>query len=563
MADDISNNRDETSNVSSATPLETGSGSTPVSDQAQSTSGESTPMSPSSGASSANMAAQQTNTTNKSAPKASSGMFTNIQKYVNKNKPQAQKMSKAVQASTGEQAAEIRQAADQKQAQTNQALTANNQAIDKEKQFAQQQVQNIMGNNTPAPVAAPQEGAAVPAPVAAPVTSQADIDRFQSAMKGDVQGLQDVQATNLAQKQNKAQALKNLAQNARTEQGRKNLLKDTFGTEGQTYNRGMSGLDQAILGGDQAAKTDLIQGIQGQSDQLQQDLTGSQATQQDMINAQKAALQNIGADVTEMGTQAETGLTTDMQTAYDDAIAERQALLNPESAEYLAATAGSQAELDRMNNIVGNRTSYANMLEKGMSKLARRNRTLMKNSVLNPGKNYFERMRDFDKMEKGTEAYKNAKEGLANAAGARVTHGKHRTGIDKLMKHANKNIIGDLDTDLYNLKGVQETASGSDNNMRRRFGGAYDFYNDQIAGLGSADDIVQNRLAKEGGIDYSQLTAGEDIGQYDTASEDQINKVNALRNLMGNQNVITDEQMGDREYTSADSLRNILARYKK
>ena len=73
--------------------------------------------------------------------------------------------------------------------------------------------------------------------------------------------------------------------------------------------------------------------------------------------------------------------------------------------------------------------------------------------------------------------------------------------------------------------------------------------------------MLQKRLGQESGNNYSKLASGEDIGQYDAASDDQINKVNALRNLMGTQE-ITDEQRGDKEFTSAESLRDLLSRFK-
>jgi hypothetical protein len=508
----------------------------------------------------------QGTSTSKASPKASSGMFTNIQNYVKKNQPQAQKMSKAVQADTGSQAAEIRQAAEQKQAKTASVIGANNQAIQAERDFARSTVDNIMNPQTTAPALAPTPAAtaqqpnatatiAEPSPITpeapvAPVTSEDDMARFQAAMAGNVTGLQDVSNTNYSQETSKAQALRNLAQNANTEQGRKNLLRGTFGDRDKGYSRGMAGLDQLIVGGDEAARTDLIQGIQGQSEGLQSDISSLQQQELESLGEQRQALKNIGADVTGMGTEADTGLTTEMEDAYQAALKGRTDLLNPESEEYLAATAGSQAELDRLGGILGNKTNYANYLEGGLKNLRSRHRSSNMEA-------YLENIR---REEAGLPKLRS--DGYYDNR-LRVTHGKHRTAIDKMMQHANKGIVNQADQDLYGLRGQQETASGSDADMKKRMEGSYDFFNDQVQGLGSASDIVQNRLAREGGIDYDRLAAGEDIGQYDAASEDQISKANALRSLMGKSNQITEEQIGDGEFTSQEALKNLLSRYAK
>lgn len=76
--------------IAGGSPLSSG-GATPAATQdtgAQTSGGSSQP--------SQIQAGSQTSTTNKKAPKASSGMFTNIQKYVEKNKPQAQNIATAV-----------------------------------------------------------------------------------------------------------------------------------------------------------------------------------------------------------------------------------------------------------------------------------------------------------------------------------------------------------------------------------------------------------------------------------------------------------------------------------
>lgn len=274
MAYDASNTNDNQNTVSSATPLDQGAS---PSTQPSVPQGDSTPTpTPITGAQAE--ASSQGQAQNKKSPKASSGMFTNIQKYVDKNRPQAQKMSTAVQQDTGAQAADIREQAEKKQAQTNAIIESNKGVM----QGAQTEASNIVGNimgTAPQPTQ--------PQPMAPQAPSQEDqISRFQEIAAGDI-GASNVQNVNLAQENMKAQALQKLAQGARSEQGRKNLLRQTFQDQGE-YNRGMSGLDQLILGGDAGARSSLISGLADQSGQLQQGLGQiGQDTRADVLGYQR------------------------------------------------------------------------------------------------------------------------------------------------------------------------------------------------------------------------------------------------------------------------------------
>ena len=279
MAYDASKTDDEQT-VAGSTPLDQGSGQVaqpiePTGDSAP------TPTAPQVGASP--IETQQQQTVSKKAPRASSGMFTNIQKYIQKNVPQAQKMSKAVTQDVSRQAADIRGAAEEKQQQTQAQIQANQAAMQQARTGAEQQIQAII-----------QPGAQ-PAPgIQQPIAPQAQ--DFQALMRGDIAGAAGVQDVNLAQQQMKAQALQNLAAGARTEQGRQNLLRGTFGDEGR-YTRGMSALDQLIVGGDVAAREGLIGGVEQQVGGLQEQLRGiGQQTTQD-IAAQRLAEQQFGGEI--------------------------------------------------------------------------------------------------------------------------------------------------------------------------------------------------------------------------------------------------------------------------
>ena len=227
-------------------------------------------------------------TTNKKAKKASSGMYTNIQKYVEKNKPQAQNMANAVSQDVGKQAEQIRQSVEAQKDQQSKVLQSNQQAIQSGSDWAKQQVGNIM---------APTEQAQPYSP------SEADITKFQGLMQGNVQGLQKVGDLNIADQSAKARALQSLAQSTNTEQGRRNLLGQTFQKQGE-YGRGMSGLDNLITSGDAGARQSLIQGTQGQAQGLQDNVQGALKQYRDQRAAQEFAAKNIAGDVTGFGTEA-------------------------------------------------------------------------------------------------------------------------------------------------------------------------------------------------------------------------------------------------------------------
>jgi hypothetical protein len=209
---------------------------------------------------------QQTQTQSKKAP-ASSGMFTNIQKYVSKNKPQAQKMGQAVKQDVETKAGDIRSVVEGAQNKLADDISRAETARTGAETFASKQIGAItsgMGFGTP--VQTDQQGnrnltASTPqAPSLTPDEETAK--RYQELLGGQISGYVDPQAQDLSQQILEAKQLAQKTQQAGTEQGRQNLLKDIFRKEGQ-YTRGMSGLDQLIMAGDPSAMQQIadVQGI--------------------------------------------------------------------------------------------------------------------------------------------------------------------------------------------------------------------------------------------------------------------------------------------------------------
>lgn len=409
MAYDASNNKQDQNQVVSSTPLSGGqqpAAQTQPQDS-QSTQAPSQPSTVQAGMSSTQAGAAQQPTQQKSA---SSGMFTNIQKYVQKNKPQAQKMASAVTQNVGSQASEIAEQAKQKEAQMKESLAANTAAMEAQKKEAGQIVGGIMGADydpTTGQYQAPASpdlnrtqvvdskqyatggqihgGGMVQKPgkeidpnqnqIKAALdqsrqdnqnynnwvqstlgdqydTYQQELDairnrqlpmdfgpgsaneragqknaediaalnekygvgrdiygeqRFQELMKGPT-GVSEVGNLNIAQQNQKARALQQLAGTANTEMGRRGLLQDTFRQGGKEYTQGMGSLDQLITSGDQQAREALVTGVQEQAqglqDQLQQ--VGSDANKAKM--AQDMAMQQFGTDISQLGADAQAAI---------------------------------------------------------------------------------------------------------------------------------------------------------------------------------------------------------------------------------------------------------------
>jgi hypothetical protein len=308
---------------------------------AQPTSGSTTPATITPGQSSTQVGqSQQPQQSNK---QAGSGMFTNIKSYVEKNQPAAQKMAGAVSKNIGDQASQIREQTEKKAQIQKEALAANQNTLTAAGDFATKNIQNVIGEQPQTPPAtstqtqqnqtqteAPEPAPEVdvpPAPVV-PEMSDEDIARMQDLYRGEVQGLTQVADLNLAQQQAKIQALQNMAQGANTEQGRMNLLKSTFGNQGQTqYTRGLSGLDQLIVSGDQAAREQLVSGTQGQAQGIAQDVQGIQQGISTQRQLQGEALKVLRSDIQDQINKGVLGIETDLDTAIANEKAYREGAL--------------------------------------------------------------------------------------------------------------------------------------------------------------------------------------------------------------------------------------------
>lgn len=268
--------------VAGANPLS--QGSAPAAPQTQD-QGAGAPQAPSAPATIQSQA--QPGTQSKKGP-ASSGMFTNVQKYVEKNKPQAQKMAKAVTEDFSKQAQGIADVVEKKRTDQATQIGTNLGQMAGQYRQAQGQVADIMGEG----YKAPETPSFLQGINPAQTNQQYD---FSKLMEGPI-GIQQVADLDIGQQSQRAQALARIAQGADREQNRRAMMRDTFGD--REYTRGQSALDDLIMGGSKAAREQLIGGTQDAAETLTGQIGYARTQSLGDLQKQRDAMKGFGKQVT-------------------------------------------------------------------------------------------------------------------------------------------------------------------------------------------------------------------------------------------------------------------------
>ena len=500
----------------------------------------------------------------RTAPKASSGMFNNINKYIEKNKPQAQEMATAVSQDFGKKAQEIQQNAAQKQQAQQQGLQANQQTLDTNRQFAENQVNQIM-NPTQAPQSLEDVEALQPV-VYNP--SQQDADRFQDLMRGKIEGVNQVQDLNLAQQNIRAEALQQLADTAETEQGRRNMLGETFRKQGE-YTRGMSGLDNLITSGNEQAREGLIQSVQDQAGNLTSGLSSMQTEAGQAKMAQDLAISNFGTDVSNLSGDQRNMLDQQMKDALAAELAGRATLTGDfeaasESADSYIANMLSQIQGTAYGDTVGGLTeaAYQDAVSKGIRDKDARGTNLeaFANAVKQgedvsklgtyirvPGAT---KKTGYNQYTTGPDTYGNVQTGWH----------KNRTAIASLLGQLNNKFAGN---ELYDVKESRTYGTNDDRGKKTysNLANSQSFYEDQYKNLGSGEDVVNKAITSEAGQGFDDYLAGKGLDQYDVAEQGDVDRYNALQRLIGGEDVI-DEGRRQTDFAKQDSIQALLDKYK-
>jgi hypothetical protein len=278
------NQDDQPQQVAGSSPLSQGGAAPAAQPQGgvQPSGQPSTPARIQEGAS-VNQAASQGAAQNKKSGSASSGMFTNVQKYVERNRPQAQKMAKAVTQDFSRQAGEIAQQVENQRNQQLEQIEANKGILAGQYQQAEGQVADIMGEGYQ-----PASQANVFYQGVEPVTPQEGLTFADMASSQSPIGVTAASNLNLGQANMRSQALANLARNAERENFRRGLMRETFGD--RQYTRGQSALDDLIMGGSKEAREAVIGETQGRSQALQRLLSRTARESQEDVAAQNQAI---------------------------------------------------------------------------------------------------------------------------------------------------------------------------------------------------------------------------------------------------------------------------------
>ena len=229
------------------------------------------------------------------SPRASSGMFSNVQKYVQANKPQAGRMSSDIQQGMQNKAQQVRSKVDTKQDLFNQNIGQREDVLDENYNFAQGQVGDIM---------APERTEFN--------LEDTNVDRYQELMRGDVNNLSQMGVFDLGEERGRVDDLRKMAGRTTDSEGRKSLLRDVYG--GSNYTRGESNLDEFLLSGE-------AQGLKSGADQTYggiRDLLGDTLSETEQRRSLfNDRLGGVGDNVTGYVTDA----MTDQQKAIDEAFA--------------------------------------------------------------------------------------------------------------------------------------------------------------------------------------------------------------------------------------------------
>ena len=567
MAYDASNSQPDQNQVVSSTPLSGGQqpAAQPQPSDSQPSQAPSQPSTIQSGMSSTQAGAQQQPQQQKKS--ASSGMFTNIQRYVQKNQPQAQKMSQAVTQNVGSQASQIAQQAEQKQEQMKQSLAANQAAMAQQKEEAIGMVEQASGKQYDQETGTWGSAPAQPAP---PVTDQPAPDqpvdpaaqeelakqqqqRYQELMQGPV-GVSEVGALNLGQQQQKARALQQLAGTAGTEQGRRGLLEQTFREGGDQYTSGMGSLDQLIVSGDEAARTGLVEGVQQQAEQLGEQLGDISQQSYEERMAQQEAMKRFGGEITGLGEQAMSAVDADLINAYDQEILNRAAITGDyekaiddmekwkESA--LAGLGNLETDQDIANLLLSSGVDVGAWARPQLQNIASgadwRTHRLYKPG----GKSTTYQSDELGRFHEGK--FKNVINAIINKASF---GGEADLGTSKLNE-----IWGDIwRTSSSNRKDKQAQHFRMDTIKQ-----ALNKLKSSIAGIDTTKRL-ESDFMKKTGQSLEDFTAGKDIDKYDTASEADIGRFDAIQKLLGKSQYAP--EMRTTDYKTLQDAQDVVGKF--
>jgi hypothetical protein len=477
--------------------------------------------------------------TAQNTPQKSSGMFTNIKSYIQRNQPQAQKMAGAITGDFSKQANNIAQQAQQREQQFKNQITTQQGNIQAQAALADKVIgqaanyelkegQQANAENLqtafaqPQPEQPPQPPAVgeqppvqqTPPPVddSAKQSEKAFSD-FQNIITGaNEQDLYAVNDLDLSKQQNVASQLETLSKGAGTEQGRAALLDRTF-SKNRQYTTGQSGLDTAILGGDRNALQDVKnltnQSTQGLSKELKQKYFQSLS---DRANLQSSA-ENLKTDVAKKVGEAMDKTYTEVEQEAENR--KNKAIETQDSIKNMLKT-GQGLTQDTINQYMDvssidqakNRALYAlKEASQGQSPAVK--------------KQYFE--------EAFGQDYNATRNKLSKSA---INNMKNASNKDPLAVEfralENKALRGNL-TPAEERRSAQIVQQKEEERYQ-------EYVADKVKGVGESNSLnyLQNMIARgEDPSQFLQMKGVDDLTAQNVASENQLARYELLKRLKG------------------------------
>lgn len=234
-----------------------------------------------------------TTPSNEPSPQASSGLYTNLQDYMEQNKPAAQGIATGVVDKTETQAQQIGKQVESQKSDFMNKVAENRARLQQAGTQAQQMID--------------QAGQQEFDPNAFQQTQQLATGQYQmEAPEFDIQ-----------EYQKQAESLARPAEMGQTQQGRRELLTQVFRGPEQNYTSGQRSLDELVLAGDAEARRRVAE----------EPLAKVQGIQQNITGAREQALSEIAG----LGTERET-----LQSQIADRINQEQAAMRQQLEERAA-----------------------------------------------------------------------------------------------------------------------------------------------------------------------------------------------------------------------------------
>lgn len=227
-----------------------------------------------------------------------SGMrFSNIRKYVQANKPATQRMASRATQTVQNKAQNIGKQVAQREQQTRNQIAKAQKARELGQSFAEGQIEQAMD------LEAGQK-----------LSDQDAVSRFRQIATGKETYADQIGPFDIAKQQRGSEQLGQLAGSQRTAAGRGELLRQTFGTMGQQYGRGMRDLDNKLLGGTRPALKNLIKGTTEAAKGLQDNIGKTREAVTGDISAEQTADETMRKALMDQLTGKRSGIMSDIET---------------------------------------------------------------------------------------------------------------------------------------------------------------------------------------------------------------------------------------------------------